>query len=76
MNESESLLKLVQEHLDEFCSTQRQDFSAISDALPTATFEADSDWAEPTDEFSGTLRSAFCDRHQLVNAQCRCLCFY
>ena len=33
MNESETLLKLVQEHLDEFCSTQRQDFAAISGDL-------------------------------------------
>jgi geranylgeranyl diphosphate synthase type I len=33
VNESETLLKLVQEHLDEFCSIQRQDFSAISDDL-------------------------------------------
>lgn len=33
MNESETLLKLVQEHLDEFCSTQRSDFSVISSDL-------------------------------------------
>lgn len=33
MNESETLLKLVQEHLDDFCSSQRRDFAAISDDL-------------------------------------------
>jgi geranylgeranyl diphosphate synthase type I len=33
VNESETLLKLVQEHLDEFSSTQRRDFSAISEDL-------------------------------------------
>ncbi|MFM7014366.1 MAG: polyprenyl synthetase family protein [Actinomycetota bacterium] len=33
MSESESLLKLVQEHLDDFCSKQKADFAAISDDL-------------------------------------------
>lgn len=33
MSESETLLKLVQEHLDEFCSKQQAEFSAISDDL-------------------------------------------
>lgn len=33
MSESENLLKLVQEHLDDFCSKQRLDFAAISDDL-------------------------------------------
>ena len=33
VNESETLLKLVQEYLDEFCSVQRREFAAISDDL-------------------------------------------
>lgn len=33
MSESENLIKLVQEHLDDFCSKQRSEFAAISDDL-------------------------------------------
>jgi geranylgeranyl diphosphate synthase, type I len=33
VNESETLIKLVQEHLDDFCSARRQEFAAISDDL-------------------------------------------
>jgi geranylgeranyl diphosphate synthase, type I len=33
MSESQTLLTLVQEHLDEFCSNQRTEFSAISEDL-------------------------------------------
>lgn len=33
MNESETLIKLVQEHLDDFCSRQLREFTAISEDL-------------------------------------------
>ena len=39
MDESETLVKLVQEHLDDFCSHQLHDFQAISDDLaPLVTY--------------------------------------
>ena len=55
MNESETLLKLVQEHLDEFCSTQRQDFSAISDDLAPLV-----DYTQSLLEGGKRFRALFC----------------
>lgn len=55
MSESETLLKLVQEHLDEFCSIQRRDFQAISDDLAPLV-----DYTQSLLEGGKRFRALFC----------------
>lgn len=55
MNESETLLKLVQEHLDDFCSVQRREFAAISDDLAPLV-----DYTEALLQGGKRFRALFC----------------